>query len=310
MKPSRILDTIRYIRVEDLKRYSLPVNLVLIGIFAWILASIINTYISTKIGQVALPTEPLEKFALPPISRADLDLVFKRNIFNPEGTIPDEEAAPTLPTGEIDYAAAVPTALNVTLIGTIVLTDPKLSVAAIAADGEVNSYRVDGQFAGVATILKIIRKKVYFRNESTSRLEFVEIQDFGPTIGRAGLAGPPPSAAEGIRESAEGQYEVSRAFITNILEPDNLSEILKQANSAPVRENGVMVGYRVFSIKPGSIYDQMGLKNGDIITTVNGAPLDSPAKALELFTLLRNESSFSVDVRRHGGTQSFSYNIR
>lgn len=306
MKITSVIDIIRYARVEDIKKYSLYINLFLITLSAWILASFVTSYLGGRLSVISQAVQMPSEVALRPISRSDLDQIFKRNIFHPERVIPEEEAPIT---GEIDFESAVPSQIDALLIGTIVLNDPRQSVAAISARGEVASFRPDDILLEVATIIKIIRKKVYIRNEDTGQLEYLEIKDVGPAIGRSAIVGP-PVGIEGVREIGEGTFEISKDYRDSILQPESLSEILKDANSTPVREGGVMVGYRIFAIKPGSIYDQIGIKNGDIISGVNGIPLDSPAKALELFTMLRGETNLNIEVRRRGGTKSLSYNIR
>ncbi|OGQ33799.1 MAG: hypothetical protein A3F16_03855 [Deltaproteobacteria bacterium RIFCSPHIGHO2_12_FULL_43_9] len=306
MKRLSFIDIIRYIRIEDIKRYSLYINLFVITFLAWVIASFVTSYLGGRLSTISPALQPSAEIAMRPISRSDLDQIFKRNIFHPERVIPDEDVQIT---GEIDFESAVPSTIDALLIGTIVLNDPRQSVAAISARGEVSSYRPNDILLGTATIIKIIRKKVYVRNEDTGQLEYLEIKDVGPSIGRSAVVGP-PIGIEGVREISDGTFEISKDYRDSLLQPESLTEILREANSTPVREGGIMVGYRIFAIKPGSVYDQIGIKNGDIITSVNGISLDSPAKALELFTMLRGESNLNIEVRRRGGSKSLSYNIR
>ena len=37
-----------------------------------------------------------------------------------------------------------------------------------------------------------------------------------------------------------------------------------------------MVGVQVNAIKPGSLFEQIGLQNGDMITEFNGIPIERP----------------------------------
>ena len=78
----------------------------------------------------------------------------------------------------------------------------------------------------------------------------------------------------------------------------------------PFFENGKTVGFRVFAIKPGSVFEKIGLQNGDVINRVNGVELTDPTKAISLFTELQNEGHIAVDLQRNKQSKNFSYEIR
>ena len=66
----------------------------------------------------------------------------------------------------------------------------------------------------------------------------------------------------------------------------------------------------MFAIRQGSIFHQLGLKNGDVIERVNGADLSDPAKALALFQQLRNEQNITMDVLRNKANVTVGYQIQ
>ena len=69
-------------------------------------------------------------------------------------------------------------------------------------------------------------------------------------------------------------------------------------------------GFRVFQIKPGSLFEKMGMKDQDVIKRVNGQDLDSFEKATGLFGALRNEKTISIDIVRNGARINYTYEIR
>ncbi|MGH2617760.1 MAG: PDZ domain-containing protein, partial [Thermomicrobiales bacterium] len=71
-----------------------------------------------------------------------------------------------------------------------------------------------------------------------------------------------------------------------------------------------MQGFRVFSIKPQSLIDRLGLKNGDIIQRVNGVELSDPSTALTLLQDLQGNSQMRIDVLRNQQPVTLSYEIR
>jgi general secretion pathway protein C len=55
--------------------------------------------------------------------------------------------------------------------------------------------------------------------------------------------------------------------------PASLDDIAMQARIVPAFKGGVAVGFKLFSIRPDSIYGKAGLQNGDIVTSINGYDL-------------------------------------
>jgi type II secretory pathway component PulC len=54
----------------------------------------------------------------------------------------------------------------------------------------------------------------------------------------------------------------------------------------------------------------MGLLDGDIIKGVGGQELSDPSKAMELLTLMRNQSNISLDLIRGGRPVELNFEIR
>ncbi|MBI2711865.1 MAG: PDZ domain-containing protein [Bdellovibrio sp.] len=74
-------------------------------------------------------------------------------------------------------------------------------------------------------------------------------------------------------------------------------------------ENGVPAGYKLFQIVPGSIYEKLGLVNGDVIAGVNGSPITDPGKAFEMISELKTSSHLELQVKRDGKPQTYTYDI-
>lgn len=80
--------------------------------------------------------------------------------------------------------------------------------------------------------------------------------------------------------------------------------IFSQARILPRYEDGQMVGIQVSKIEAGSLFEEVGLKDGDTITSVNGEPLDNPAASKNLLDSLRRGESIVGSVEdSSGGTR-------
>ena len=73
-----------------------------------------------------------------------------------------------------------------------------------------------------------------------------------------------------------------------------------QVRIVPSFVNGAPVGFKLFSIRPGSALERAGLKNGDVITRLNGFDLTSPEKALQLYSTLRCARRYEAELLRAG----------
>jgi general secretion pathway protein C len=94
--------------------------------------------------------------------------------------------------------------------------------------------------------------------------------------------------------------EVEKAF-------ENFAGIVNQARVVPYMVNGAPQGFQIRKIVPGSIFERLGLTNGDIIKSVNGESLTTADKALRLFTVFRNEREINLEIERGSKPIVLSY---
>jgi general secretion pathway protein C len=78
-----------------------------------------------------------------------------------------------------------------------------------------------------------------------------------------------------------------------------------------VFSGGKLTGYRIF---PGgrtnlAAFTQLGLRPGDLVTAVNGTPLDDPNRANDIFQTIGSAGSANVTVQRNGQLQDISLNL-
>jgi general secretion pathway protein C len=118
------------------------------------------------------------------------------------------------------------------------------------------------------------------------------------------------SASPGIASdnSSQTDFTVPEQELTEAL--NNLPKLLSQARAVPYFRNGQSVGMRLFAIRQDSLYEKLGLKNGDIIRSVNNTGVGDPTQALKLFEQLKTERSVQVDVERNGQPTTLKYSIR
>lgn len=70
------------------------------------------------------------------------------------------------------------------------------------------------------------------------------------------------------------------------------------------------LGFKLFAIQPDSLYARAGLKNGDVVLSINGMPLSTPEKALEAYAKMKEASRVETEVERDGKRIRFTYLVK
>ena len=84
---------------------------------------------------------------------------------------------------------------------------------------------------------------------------------------------------------------------------------MTELRALPVLQNGTSNGFRLSEIQPGSIFEQIGLQDGDVLTAVSGQQLNDPARAMQMLSTLQTRSDVTLNVLRNGAPVQLSYTI-
>ena len=63
-----------------------------------------------------------------------------------------------------------------------------------------------------------------------------------------------------------------------------------------------MVGLQINSIKDGSLFEEIGLNDGDVITEFNGITIDSPDQSVKIFQEFAEAETINADVTGPDGS--------
>lgn len=248
------------------------------------------------------------------------DRIRKRNVFCPtcEPEVPAAEAeaeagpidASGRPTGPLIQPGETKSRLPLRLMATMEAVDPDRSFATIL-DAEVGVSGLFGRGDLVRTgvvVMSIDQGLVHLRNNAA--LEYLELGDTAPP---PVAAAPPklddtekpktddrsiPGAEEAINCPTEDSCIVERAFVEKLMA--NPALLAKQARIVPKQKDDEILGYKLYGIRRGSLPKLLGMKNGDMLTAVNGEELKSMDKAMALYSKLRRASNLSVTIERKG----------
>ena len=102
-------------------------------------------------------------------------------------------------------------------------------------------------------------------------------------------------------------YEIERSLLDELLA--NPAKMARGARVVPSIKNGKPAGFKLYAIRPTSIYARIGLRNGDTITAVNGIDLTTPDKALEVYEKVKTASTVAVSITRRGKQIRLLYHL-
>lgn len=249
--------------------------------------------LSTPSGQ---PQDPMEQ---PKVPLSQYRTIVNRDIFNTA----QQEAKPQ--PKKVDLETLKETDLKLKLWGTVSRLDgAAYAVIEDTKTRQQNLYR-PGDSIQNATVKMILREKVVLTvNDSDEILTMEEIVAGSRSArpGRENQPGPKLPVSSYSRK-----ITLNRANIENAME--NIGQLMDQATIRPHIEDGRPAGIAITGIRPNAIFRKMRLRNGDVITGVNGRSIESVEDAISVFEDLTTSSELKVNIKRRGRNQTLDYKI-
>ena len=127
--------------------------------------------------------------------------------------------------------------------------------------------------------------------------------DAGPKV----KARPKRTARQARRRPAKKETLNDRLAKLNGDDGQGISRILSSARIVPhYSEDGTMQGMKVDAIKADSLFEKVGLANGDVITEVNGIVVDRLEATSAIFEELSTAQEINVAATRGGNALFFN----
>jgi general secretion pathway protein C len=243
------------------------------------------------------------------------EIILKRNLFNASLLAPPVPVAE--PVEELEE-----TQLPLKLIGTAASIPPEHSWAAVKDETErqTSIVRVNDQL-NTATVQRIERRRIVLSESGVLRelvldedspgkpgVRFRDLPRRRPAVsprrtarGESRNRAPPKAPdPDTLRKLAENRFQVERNDVDDLMQ--NPTNLFSQARILPKYEEGEMVGLQINAIKPGSLFEEIGIESGDVITKLNGIAIDNPQESAKVLAEFSEAESFTVDVERGDGT--------
>ena len=89
----------------------------------------------------------------------------------------------------------------------------------------------------------------------------------------------------------------------------DLKTIMTQAAVRPYFEAGTQEGFIISDIKPDSLYQKLGLHNGDIIIDVNGKHMQTADDILQMVNIMQSGGDIALSLKRNGKVETINYSF-
>lgn len=194
------------------------------------------------------------------------------------------------------------TRLSLTLLGVYSADEESMSRAIIAANrGDAEIYAIGHTISRNVTLHAVLADRVILDREGnleTLRMERTEAAGGGDTPRRQ-MSDSGNLTAAAPQQLAEIRNELL----------DSPGSVTQYIRVVPASSGGQQQGYRIYPGRDRSLFEAAGMRPGDLVTAVNGVPLDNAQRAMSLVNELRDAQSIDVTVERGGNQQTYTLSI-
>lgn len=242
------------------------------------------------------PPAPASALAPQAASRAqDLQSILAANLFG-------QSAAG--PARQLPLEAIPLTSLNLVLTGVVVTTTG--SFALMSIDGAPEAPVSVGQpLTAGATLQAVYSDRAIIVRGGAQEAVLLKDSQAAPGASAPSVTYSVPQGPA-VTQLAPNQFSVNREQLTQQMQTP---EFLSQALIVPHTGGGFMVR----DIKPGSLYEKLGLKVGDIIQSVNGQSISTIEDVMRIYQQMGGSQAVAqldIEVKRAGKPQRLQYSLQ
>jgi general secretion pathway protein C len=293
------------------------VRIILVVWLAYVLAQVIWVLIPKP----TIPAAKIEASSLSGLqatggdkSSVDIDQLKQ---LTPFGNPAAQVATTNAQTSNIEQEAA-DTQLNLVLRGLVYSSDEKVARAVIASSDKQEVYAVGDPIpmSNNVTVAKILADRVIINNNGKFESLWLFKDDpnapkirstytANPSIDNHMATAQPPVYYD---EQNTQNYSVpTPAEQNNIAQMGNtLSDVVAMSIH---RENGQIVGYKIRPGRNAEMFNSLGLQTDDVVTAVNGMPLNNPGKIMEIYRSMGSATSANLQILRNGSTVNLDISL-
>lgn len=237
-------------------------------------------------------------------SRADYASIIGSGLFGAAGRREVVAATAEAPSAE----PVKITELRLKLCGTAATHPKDIYASAVILNEDnntVRSYGIGDAVVEAVTLEEIHQRKVILFNKAKNEREELRAEDYEDDLLAAAA---PASGAPAAPASAENVTLKKAELVQELF--TNYAEIASQVKpELYTDESGNIAGITASNIESIPMAQKLGVRDGDVLQSVNNEPIDSEQKIYELINKYRNATSIRVGILRNGRPVTVTYNL-
>ena len=151
-----------------------------------------------------------------------------------------------------------------------------------------------------AKLIKITRNAVTFQIDNKERVLMMMETQVAPLL--------PPRPVQQTAPSRSEPTVINRNDVDASLK--DMGALMSQAQIRPYYTAGAPDGFMITNIRPGSLYEKVGLTEGDIIQGAGDRRLLTAEDWTFLYNSMKASSSLTLRIKRGGAEENLSYVFR
>ena len=297
--------TMRMVNIA--RNLPLLTEITLLALFVWLLSGWLLTSDQHGLSNIAGKVDPLSK------AQPDLSALLAAPLF---GKL-EAQSVPAV----TQQTAEVLKPLNIRLIGTVAAGDRSAAIISLGANSEqktvfvggdiqpgVKLFHVDAEAivvvrSGRRQLISLHRDVLQGAVISEERASEADVSRVAVPTGRASTQ---PSPTSDVFSKKRRQALPKRARPRSPVR--GISRLLTQADFTPHLSAGKQDGLLISNIVFGSLFQQAGLYNGDVIRAVNGQLFNDAKKdSMQLLKILHGSNTIDFEITRAGKVLNVHY---
>ena len=218
---------------------------------------------------------------------------------------PTTEAKPVvIETVQAAPKPSVMSRLKIKLLGTVVAGARSAAIVIMPGSGKQQLFFLHDTLQPQVTLETVEARAITINHQGTMERIELESSDAagGSYVASETITAPPAPMAPRI------QQRMQRSYLNQQIQ--NLPQLLNQARAVPHFNQGKLDGFMITTIAPGSLYQKVGLQNGDILRKVNGQSILNAEQAMRMYQSLQQASNIDLEIQRGGSIVPIHYTIQ
>ena len=198
------------------------------------------------------------------------------------------------------------TSLNLKLVGLMYSTDQKQARAIIESEADgARSFSTHDRVADKVEVYSIEPDRVILLHAGRREALLLDPEEEKP--GAAAESEAQPASGPGSTQVSTGAPQESPASSADA--PKKIDDVMRDFTATPVMQEGELLGFRLNAVRNPKILVEWGIDPEDVITAVNGIPLNSQGRIMVLYDKLKKQREFELTLNNSGNSRTITVDL-